>query len=138
MKHLLGIATIAALIALFALPALAELRAISNPTGEMIIGDQVVLTIHSPAGGFTIQQRVDEITTRLNRRLGSADFDPTLITVHKFGAEYAVTYHDHLIALADSKTAELDGTTSEKLANKWATNLRRVIPLAKSDAVHHQ
>jgi hypothetical protein len=133
MKRALVILSTAALIALFALPALSELRAISHPTGEMIIGDQVVLTIHSADGGMTIQQRVDVITTRLNKRLGSADFDPALINVRKFGNEYSIMYRNDLIVTSDTKTAEMNGTTTEKLANKWAANLRRVLPLAKAE-----
>lgn len=133
MKRIISISATAVILVLSALPAFSELKAISQPTGEMIIGDQVVLTVHSAAGGMSIQQRVDEITTRLNKRLGSAVFDYKLITVRKSGNEYAVMYKNDLIATADNKTSELDGTSTEKLANKWAANLRRVIPLAKAN-----
>jgi hypothetical protein len=135
MKQVSVITTLAVLLALFALPALATIRAISHPTGEMIIGDQVVLTIHAAAGGMSIQQRVDQVTSRLNKRLGSAHFDPTLISVRKFGCEYALAYSGDLIVTADSKTAELNGTSTKQLADQWASNLRRVIPLAK--AIRH-
>jgi hypothetical protein len=137
MKYILAITTALALMALFALPALSEIKAISNPNGEMIIGDEVVLTIHAAAGGMSIQQRVDQVTTRLNKRLGDAKFDPKLITVSKVGSEYAVAYQGDLIATADSKTAEMNGTTTQKLAEKWAANLRRVIPLAKAKTRQH-
>lgn len=132
MKKAIVISTIAVLIALLALPALAVIEAIAHPTGEMIIGYQVVLRIRSDAGGMGIQQRVDQVTTRLNKRLGSREFDPNLITVRKFGGEYAVMHADSLIVTADSKTAAMNKTTSLKLAEQWAANLRRVIPLAKS------
>ena len=132
MKHVLAISTIAVLLALLALPALSAIRAIAHPTGEMIIGYQVVLRIRSAAGGMSIQERVDQVTTRLNRRLGSRDFDPKLITVRKYGGEYAVMHKDSLIVTADSKTAAYNKTSSEKLAKQWAANLKRVIPLAKA------
>ena len=132
MKHVLAISTIAVLLALLALPALSAIQAIANPTGEMIIGYQVVLRIRDAAGGMTVQQRVDQITTRLNKRLGSRDFDPTLITVRKYGGEYAVMHGDSLIVTADSKTAAYNKTSPENLAKQWAANLRRVIPLAKA------
>ena len=51
MKQVLAISMIAVLLALLALPALAEIQAIAHPTGEMIIGYQVVLKIRSAAGG---------------------------------------------------------------------------------------
>ena len=132
MKQVLAISTIAVLLALLALPALSELQAIAHPTGKMIIGNQVVLKIRSAAGGMSIQERVDQVTTRLNKRLGSRAFDPTLITVRRYGGEYAVMHGDSLIVTADSKTAAYNKTSSEKLAKQWAANLRRVIPLAKS------
>ena len=129
MKHVLAISTIAVLLALLALSAI---QAIANPTGEMIIGYQVVLRIRSDAGGMTIQQRVDQITIRLNRQLGSKDFDPKLITVRKYGGEYAVMHGDSLIVTADSKTAAFNNTSSKELATQWAANLKRVIPKAKA------
>ena len=131
MKHVLTISIVAVLLALLALPALSEINAIAHPTGEMIIGNQVVLRIRSSADGMTIQQRVDQVTTRLNKRLGSRAFDPTLITVRRYGGEYAVMHGDSLIVTADSNTAAYNKTSSEKLANQWAANLKRVIPLAK-------
>jgi len=132
MKHVLAISTIAVLLALLVLPALSAVRAIAHPSGEMIIGYQVVLRIRSAADGMSIQQRVDQVTTRLNRRLGSREFDPKLITVRKYGGEYAVMHGDSLIVTADSKTAAYNKTSSEQLANQWAANLKRVIPLAKA------
>ena len=132
MKHVLAISTIVVLLALLALPVLSEIQAIAHPTGEMIIGQQVVLRIRSDAGGMTVQQRVDQITTRLNKRLGSRDFDPTLITVRKYGGEYAVMHQDSLIVTADSKTAAFNKTSSKELATQWAANLKRVIPKAKA------
>ena len=133
MKQVLAISTIAVLLALIALPAISAIDAISNPSGEMIIGYQVVLRIRCADGGMSIQERVDEITTRLNNLLGSNAFDPKLITVRKYGVEYAVMYADSLIVTVDTETASLNKTSSENLAKQWAENLRRVIPLAKAD-----
>jgi hypothetical protein len=132
MKQVPAISALAVLLALLALPALSAIRAIAHPSGEMIIGYQVVLRIRSAAGGMSIQERVDLVTTRLNRRLGSRDFDPKLITVRKYGGEYAVMHKDSLIVTADSKTAAYNKTSSEELAKQWAANLKRVIPLAKA------
>ena len=132
MKQVPAVSTIGVLPALLALPALSAIRAIAHPSGEMFIGYQVVLRIRSAAGGMSIQERVDQVITRLNKRLGSRAFDPTLITVRRHGGEYAVMHGDSLIVTADSKTAAYNKTSSEKLAKQWAANLKRVIPLAKS------
>lgn len=126
MKQMTAITTIAALVVLLALPAIAR------HAGEVVIGYQVVLRIRSTADGMSIQQRVDQVTTRLNRRLGSRNFDPRLIRVRKYGGEYAVMHRDSLIVTADSKTAARNRTSSKKLAKQWAANLKRVIPLAKA------
>ena len=133
MKKVSTIWTLTVLLALLALPALSEIQAIANPTGDLIIGNQVVLRIRNAAGGMTIQQRVDVITTRINKHLGSKDFDQNLITVRKSGNEYGVVYRDTLIVTADSQAAAYNKTSSENLANQWAANLKRVIPLAKAD-----
>lgn len=132
MKQLSAILMLAVLLALLALPALAAIRATAHPSGEMIIGYQVVLRIRNAAGGMSVQQRVDQVTTRLNRRLGSRDFDTKMITVRKYGSEYAVMHGDSLIATADSKTAAYNKSSSKELANQWAVNLKRVIPMAKA------
>ncbi|MHB1001998.1 MAG: hypothetical protein ACYC27_22380 [Armatimonadota bacterium] len=132
MKQVKAITMTAALLALLAVPAISAIRAISHPSGEMIIGYQVVLRIRSAADGMSIQQRVDQITTRLNKRLGSRDFDPKFITVRQYGDEYAVMHKDSMIVTADSKTAAYNKTSSKKLANQWSANLKRVIPMAKA------
>ncbi len=126
MKQALSVSTIIVLLTLFTLPAIA------HSSGEMIIGYQVVLRIRSAAGGLSIQERVDKVTTRLNRRLGGKPFDPALITVRRYCGEYAVMHKNCLIVIADSKTAAYNKTSSEKLAKEWAANLKRVIPLAKA------
>lgn len=132
MKQLLASSVFAVLLAVVALPAFSQVAATANTNGEMIIGDQVVLRIHSPAGGMSVQQRIDEVTTRLNKRLGSKDFDPSLITVRKSGADYAIMYRDSLIVTVDTNTAAYNKTSTQGLANQWAANLRRVIPTAKA------
>ena len=132
MKKVHAISMVAVLLASLAVPALSAIRTITHPSGEMIIGYQVVLRIRSAADGMSIQERVDQVTTRLNRRLGSRGFDPRLITIRQYGDEYAVMHKDSLIVTADSKTAAYNKTGSEKLANEWAANLKRVIPLAKA------
>jgi copper chaperone CopZ len=123
---------IAAILSLVALPALAELRTTAHATGDVIIGDQVVMTIRATAGGMSIQQRVDQVTARVNKLLGIAKLDSKLMTITKVGADYTVSYNGDLLATADSKTASLDGMTTMKLANQWAANLLRVIPLAQA------
>jgi hypothetical protein len=81
---------------------------------------------------MSIQQRVDQFTTRLNKLLGTAKLDPKLVTVSRVGADHALSYKGNLIATADRRSAELDGTSTMILARKWAVNLIRVILLAQA------
>ena len=103
--------------------------------GEVIIGQQVVLRIRFPAGGFTVQQRADEVTVRINKLLGAQPFDPSDVKVGMRGKEYVVLMGDNLIITADKNTAAFNKTTPEQLANIWAENLRRVIPRAKAEPI---
>ena len=106
--------------------------AMADPNGEVIIGQQVILRIRYPAGGMSIEARVDNITSRLNRLLGSKSFDLSLITVRRYGNDYGIMYGDNLVVTADAKTAVYNKTTTEALAKIWAENLKKVIPLAKA------
>lgn len=101
--------------------------------GEVIIGQQLVLRIRFPAGGFTVQERVDAVTLRLNELLGSKPFDPSDVTVGVRNKEYVVLMGDKVIVTADEDTAKFNKATPQQLAEKWAANLRRVIPKAKSE-----
>ena len=100
--------------------------------GDVIIGGEVVLRIHYPAGKFTIQQRVDIVTERLNNFLGSDAFDPENFKVEKRGSEYAVVYGKDIIITADKRTAEKNKTTPEGLAKVWTKNLKKAVPAAKA------
>jgi len=132
MRRTYVLITVLAVSMIAMLLALLAPRAMADPNGEVIIGQQVILRVRYPAGGMSIDARVDNITSRLNRLLGSRAFDPSLITVHRYGSDYGIMYGDDLIVTADAKTAAFNMTTPEGLANIWAENLKRVIPLAKA------
>jgi len=118
------------LIACF-LGAASVVLAVGQP-GEVIIGQEVVLRVRFAAGGYSVEQRADIVTQRINRLLGSRVFDPSDVTVAVRNKEYVVLMGDTLIITVDKETAAFNKTTPEKLANIWADNLRRVIPKAKA------
>ena len=124
--------TVLAMSMVAVLLALLGPRAMAVPKGEVIIGQQVVLRVRFPAGGMTVQERVDNITARLNKLLGIRAFDPSLITVRRHGGDYGVLYRDELLVTADAQTAAYNKASAQELANLWAANMRKVIPLAKA------
>jgi len=64
------------------------------------------------------------VCSSLNRcTLLSSGSSSALITVSKPGNEYALAYGNELIVTADSKSAKLNGASTQKLAPKWAANL---------------
>lgn len=127
MKRVVFAALVCAAFGLLAAPALA----VSD--GEVIIGQQVVLRIRVPFGGFSVPQRVDILTQRLNEFLGSNPFSPADVRVEQRGTNWAVLIGNFLVVTTDHETARLSKSTQENLANTWADNLRRVVPLAKAE-----
>ncbi len=126
-KRLLVIPAIACLLIPLAMPAF------SASEGDVVVGNAVVLRVRFASGGFTIKQRADLVTERLNNLLGSDDFDPSTITVAVRNKEYAVVMGDKIIITADKDTAAFNKTTPELLAKTWAENIRKIIPVSKSE-----
>ena len=116
------------LVLAFALPLFA-----ANP-GDVSIGDETVLRIRFAAGGYTVEQRTDAVTRRINNILGSAPFSPEDVKVARQNGEWVVLIGNKLIITADQNTAAYNKSTPEQLANMWAANLRRVIPKAKNNS----
>ena len=103
--------------------------------GDVLIGDDVVLRVRFPAGGYTVQERAELIMLRINELLGSKPFNPSDVKVAVQNKEYVVMVGDNLIITADSATAKFNKSTPQQLAEMWAANLRRVIPKAKNKSV---
>lgn len=100
--------------------------------GEVIIGQQMILRIRFAAGGYSIQQRADEVTVRLNEYLGVKPFDPSMVKVANVNGEYCVMIGSDLIITADKDTARYNQATPKQLAEMWASNIRIAIPKAKA------
>ncbi|MHB1457353.1 MAG: hypothetical protein ACYC0V_10615 [Armatimonadota bacterium] len=101
--------------------------------GEVIIGQQLILRIRFAAGGYSIQQRADAVTVRLNEYLGVKPFNPSMVKVANVNGEYCVMIGSDLIITADKDTARYNQATPKQLAEMWASNIRRVLPKAKAE-----
>lgn len=106
----------------------------ANP-GDVLVGQDVVLRIRYPAGGYTVEQRADAVMQRINNLLGARPFSPSDVTVAHRNGEWVVLIGNELIITADSATAKYNHTTPQQLAEIWANNLRVAIPKAKNPSV---
>ncbi len=96
--------------------------------GVVSLAGEVILRIHSPAGGKDCQQRADAVTERIVDTLGTGLVYPENVTVKYIRREWAVFVKDILVITADAESARMNSTTTKKLAEAWAKNLRRTIP----------
>ncbi|MHB1001025.1 MAG: hypothetical protein ACYC27_17420 [Armatimonadota bacterium] len=127
MKRIQGILAVGGLLIALSVPAFAV------HGGGIIINNEVVLRVRHAAGGMTVQQRADEITTRVNKVLGCECFDPSLIKVVNRSGEYSVAYDKDMIVTVDRMTAADNKMSSAKLARIWAANLRKSIAYGKAN-----
>ncbi len=100
--------------------------------GDVVVGNELVLRIRFAGGGMSIEERRDIVTQRINGLLGSDTFDPADLKVTTVKKSTVIMAGDKLIITVDKETAAFNKTTPQKLAEAWATTLRRVIPKAKS------
>lgn len=96
-------------------------------SGDVWLGNSLVLRVRSDAGGYTVAQRVDALQLRANDLLKSGKDIPT-ITVRKSGKDAIVYAGDTLFVTVTPADAQANGTTTEKLANIWAGRLRAILP----------
>ena len=96
-------------------------------TGEVWLGNSLVLRVRCPAAGYTIDQRVNALQLRANDLLEAGKDIPT-ITVRKSGKDASVYAGDKLFVTVTTADAQANGTTTQKLANIWAARLRTILP----------
>ncbi len=129
MRRILMSLILGCLMLAFAVPLFA-----ANP-GDVLVGDEVVLRIRFPAGGYTVEQRADQVMLRINNLLGARPFSPSDVKVAQQNGEWVVLIGNELIITADSATAQYNHSTPQQLAEMWAQNLRIAIPKAKNPSV---
>jgi len=96
-------------------------------SGEVWLGNSIVLRVRCAAAGYTIDQRVNALQLRANDLLEAGKDIPT-ITVRKSGKDAVVYAGDTLFVTVTPADAQANGTTTEKLADIWAERLRTLLP----------
>ncbi|BCW99620.1 MAG: hypothetical protein KatS3mg024_2447 [Armatimonadota bacterium] len=100
--------------------------------GDVVVGEHVVLRVRYPSAGLSVEQRAEAIQQRIFGFLGAVPFDAAQVRVQPHGKNYAVMIGSTLIVTTDPRTAAANGMTERQLADLWAANLARAIPLAKA------
>ncbi len=96
---------------------------------SVFVGGTSIMRVRFSSGGYTPEQRAAAIQERVNRLLSQGPIHPGDITVRDLsGADSAVYVKDQLLFTADSATARANQTSPHDLAEKWAENMRSVLP----------
>ncbi len=94
----------------------------------VIVGGTPIMRFRNSAGGFTAEQRAVETQDRLNAILSTGPIMSSDITTDTVGGEGVVLVKGQLLFTADSETAYINDSTPMELAEKWADNMRNVLP----------
>lgn len=112
------------------------IAAISLPVfaleGDVVVGGEVVMRVRVPAGGFSVTERVNILTERINILLGGNEFYPDRLVIKMVDSSCCIAYEKQLLVTVDAESARSNSCSVQQLADKWAINLRRVIPEAKA------
>ena len=96
-------------------------------TGQVWLGNSLVLRVRNDAGGYTAAQRVNALQLRANGLLQDGKNLPK-ITVRKTGKDSSIYTDNALFMTVTSADGRANGATSAKLAGVWAARLRAALP----------
>lgn len=95
---------------------------------RVFVGGTPIMTFRVGAGGFSPHERAMATQERLNNLLGEGPISPSDITVQQQGADAVVLVKGQLLFTADQQTAKINEMTPLQLADRWADNMRAVLP----------
>jgi len=109
------------------MPAAASM-AQGTTANEVFVGGTPIMQVRVAGGGFSTEERASEIQLRINEALSHGPVRESDITVQPSGNEAVVMVKGNLLFTADWATARFNNATPNELANKWADNMRVVLP----------
>jgi len=109
------------------MPAAASM-AQGTTANEVFVGGTPIMQVRVAGGGFSTEERASEIQLRINEALSHGPVRESDITVEPSGNEAVVMVKGNLLFTADWATARFNNATPNELANKWADNMRVVLP----------
>ncbi len=114
---------VALLLAVAPRPAAAEV-------GDVVLGGILVLRIRAHAGGLSLAERAAIVEQRITEALSRGPLAPETVVVRQVNGQSTIFVGNILIITVDVNHANLNGTTSVLLAERWARNLRSALPQA--------
>jgi hypothetical protein len=118
-------------IAAQATPELGEPARVQADTGEITFSGKLLFRIRTAAGGYTPQQRAEEVKERLIPILSMQELLPDEIRVvqEKPKGDAAIYVRDRLLITVDPAMARANGNGDPlDLANVWAERVRHILP----------
>ncbi len=106
--------------------ALAQAQ-VAQPIATVELSGVIVLRVRDAGPWATVYARGDEIYKRLNEAINELgdELSPDRVQVQTVGGLPAVTVGGHLIVTVTPVDARLNGTTPDRLARIWASNLKK-------------
>lgn len=105
----------------------------TNVGPQVVINDRIIMSIPTGADGLTPAERANVVRLRLGPILTMPDLEAEDITVkqRQSGQTAAIYVRNRILISIDRTLAEAHKSTPAGLAQKWAGNLREVLPEIK-------
>ena len=94
----------------------------------VFVGGTEIMRVRVAGGGYTPDQRAQQIQERVNTLLGKGTIRPDDITVAPRNGAALVLVKGQLLLTADNATARFNRMTPRQLAEHWAARMRAVLP----------
>ncbi len=95
---------------------------------DIAIGDYLLLTIRTPAAGFTVAERESIVYMRLTEILSNERMDPGDFVLSEVRGKPTLWVGNYRLITVYPRDAEAAGTTSRQLAVTWLESLRTKLP----------
>ncbi|MFO7946249.1 MAG: hypothetical protein R6V19_05515 [Armatimonadota bacterium] len=95
---------------------------------EISLGTHPILTIRTPAAGFTIAERERIVYIRLTEIISCQRITPDIFKIRKVRGKPTLYVGDYRFITVYPRDAAAAGLSSMELAEKWLASLRRVLP----------
>jgi len=101
--------------------------------GELVINGEVAIRFRTSFDNLPPLQRAEQAAARLKRAIAAPGFKPSSIGVEKVTDGIGVIANSKVICIADESQAKLLSTTPTKLAQGWASSLKKALVSATAN-----
>ena len=101
--------------------------------GEVVVNGQVALRLRTTFDGLPPLQRAEQAAARLKRAIAMPNFHPSGIRVDRVTDGVALIANDKVLCIADQAQATLLNTTPSKMAQGWASSLKKALATATAN-----